>query len=115
MSNNATAPSATEQEQTTAPVQSVNSSVEEAQDDRALMEQYLQDPANDYYNLQYGDTVDGVIMHVDRDEILVDIGSKSEGVVPSKEMSSLMPEEKQELKVGDEVLVFVVQPEDKEG
>jgi small subunit ribosomal protein S1 len=115
MSNNATAPSATEQEQTTAPVQSVNSTVEDAQDDRALMEQYLQDPANDYYNLQYGDTVDGVIMHVDRDEILVDIGSKSEGVVPSKEMSSLMPEEKQELKVGDEVLVFVVQPEDKEG
>jgi small subunit ribosomal protein S1 len=115
MSNNATAPSATEQEQTTAPVQSVNSTVEDAQDDRALMEQYLQDPANDYYNLQYGDTVDGVIMHVDRDEVLVDIGSKSEGVVPSKEMSSLMPEEKQELKVGDEVLVFVVQPEDKEG
>jgi len=115
MSNNATAPSATEQEQTEAPVQSVNPSVEEAQDDRALMEQYLQDPANDYYNLQYGDTVDGVIMHVDRDEVLVDIGSKSEGVVPGKEMSSLLPEERAELKVGDEVLVFVVQPEDKEG
>jgi small subunit ribosomal protein S1 len=115
MSNNPAAPSATEQEQTEASVQSVNPSVEETQDDRALMEQYLQDPANDYYNLQYGDTVDGVIMHVDRDEILVDIGSKSEGVVPGKEMSSLMPEERQELKVGDEVLVFVVQPEDKEG
>ncbi|HEX6293162.1 MAG TPA: 30S ribosomal protein S1 [Herpetosiphonaceae bacterium] len=115
MSNNPSAPSATEQEQTTAPVQSANSSVEEAQDDRALMEQYLQDPANDYYNLQYGDTVDGVIMHIDRDEILVDIGSKSEGVVPGKEMSSLLPEERAELKVGDEVLVFVVQPEDKEG
>ena len=115
MSNNPSAPSATEQEQTEAPVQSVNPSMEEAQDDRALMEQYLQDPANDYYNLQYGDTVDGVIMHVDRDEVLVDIGSKSEGVVPGKEMSSLLPEERQELKVGDEVLVFVVQPEDKEG
>lgn len=89
--------------------------VDQAQDDRALMEQYLQDPANDYYNLQYGDTVDGMIMHIDRDEILVDIGSKSEGVVPSKEMSSLLPEEKTELKIGDEVLVFVVQPEDKEG
>jgi small subunit ribosomal protein S1 len=54
-------------------------------------------------------------MHIDRDEILVDIGSKSEGVVPSKEMSSLLPEERDELKIGDEVLVFVVQPEDKEG
>lgn len=91
------------------------SATEQAQDDRALMEQYLQDPANDYYNLQYGDTVDGVVMHVDRDELLVDIGSKSEGIVPSKEMSSLTSEEKDEIKVGDEVLVFVVQPEDKEG
>lgn len=88
---------------------------EEELDGRALMEQYLQDPANDYYNLQYGDTVDGIIMHIDRDEILVDIGSKSEGVVPSKEMSSLLPEEKEEIHVGDEVLVFVVQAEDKEG
>jgi small subunit ribosomal protein S1 len=115
MSNNPTAPSATEQEQAPGTDAAANPPVDEVQDDRALMEQYLQDPANDYYNLQYGDTVDGVIMHVDRDEVLVDIGSKSEGVVPSKEMSSLLPEEKEELKVGDEVLVFVVQPEDKEG
>jgi small subunit ribosomal protein S1 len=86
-----------------------------AQDDRALMEQYLADPANNYYNLQYGDTLDGIIMHLDQDEILVDIGSKSEGVVPSKEMSSLLPEERAELHVGDEILVFVVQSEDKEG
>lgn len=115
MSNNPTAPSGTEQEQATSVVDATIPPMDQAQDDRALMEQYLQDPANDYYNLQYGDTVDGVIMHVDRDEVLVDIGSKSEGVVPSKEMSSLLPEEKDELKVGDEVLVFVVQPEDKEG
>src|ERR687885_182512 len=87
----------------------------EPQDDRALMEQFLDDPAHNYYNLQYGDTLDGVIMHIDEDEILVDIGSKSEGVIPSKEMSSLLPEERAELRVGDEVLVFVVQAEDKEG
>jgi small subunit ribosomal protein S1 len=114
MTNNMTADSATEQQ--IDDVSAVtNPPVDEPQDDRALMEQYLQDPANDYYNLQYGDTVDGIIMRVDRDEVLVDIGSKSEGVVPSKEMSSLLPEEKQELKIGDEVLVFVIQPEDKEG
>jgi len=99
----------------TAVAQAEQPMVEEAQDDRALMEQYLEDPRNDYYNLQYGDTVDGILMHIDRDEILVDIGSKSEGVVPGKEMSSLLPEERDELKIGDEVLVFVVQPEDKEG
>jgi small subunit ribosomal protein S1 len=87
----------------------------EPQDDRALMEQFLDDPTHNYYNLQYGDTLDGIIMHVDNDEILVDIGSKSEGVVPSREMSSLLPEERAELRVGDEILVFVVQSEDKEG
>ena len=51
-------------------------SAEEAED-RALMEQFLLNPAHDYRNLQYCDTVDGVIMRVDRDEILVDIGSKA--------------------------------------
>ncbi len=104
---------ATAPETTSAPA--TNAPTAEPQDDRALMEQFLEDPANNYYNLQYGDTLDGVIMHVDRDEILVDIGSKSEGVVPSKEMSSLLPEERDLLRVGDEILVFVVQSEDKEG
>src|SRR3990170_3200028 len=94
-------------EQTTPETNGVTSSevAGEPQDDRALMEQFLEDPANNYYNLQYGDTLDGIIMHIDRDEILVDIGSKSEGVVPSKEMSSLLPEEREELHVGDEILV----------
>ena len=39
-------------------------------------------PSHEYKTLKYGDVMDGVIMRIDRDEILVDIGSKSEGVVP---------------------------------
>src|ERR671927_664380 len=89
-------------------------SAEEAED-RALMEQFLLNPAHDYRNLQYGDTVDGTVMRVDRDEILVDIGAKAEGVVPAREMQSLLPEDRAELKPGDTLLVFVVQSEDKEG
>lgn len=89
-------------------------SAEEAED-RALMEQFLLNPAHDYRNLQYGDTVDGVIMRVDRDEILVDIGSKAEGVVPAREMQSLAGEDRAALRPGDGLLVFVVQTEDKEG
>src|SRR5688572_5311847 len=90
---------------------------QEAQDaeDRALMEQFLINPAHDYRNLQYGDTVDGVIMRVDKDELLVDIGSKSEGVVPTREMQSLFAEDRAALKPGDVLLVFVIQAEDKEG
>jgi small subunit ribosomal protein S1 len=88
---------------------------DEEREDRALMEQFLRDPGHDYRNLQYGDTVDGVIMRVDKDEILVDIGSKAEGVIPAREMQSLPNEDRAELKPGDVMLVFVVQSEDSEG
>ncbi|MFO7167260.1 MAG: 30S ribosomal protein S1 [Chloroflexota bacterium] len=92
-----------------------NGMTDEEREDRELMEQFLTNPAHDYRNLQYGDTVDGVIMRVDRDEILVDIGSKAEGVIPAREMQSLSPEDRANLKPGDVLLVFVVQPEDREG
>jgi small subunit ribosomal protein S1 len=84
-------------------------------DGASLMEQFLNDPSHDYKSLKYGDVMDGVIMHLDREEILVDIGSKSEGIVPSREYSSLSAEERQALAVGDTILVFVVQPENPEG
>lgn len=89
--------------------------VMEPQDDRALMEAFLDNPSNIPQNLQYGDTLDGTIMQISRDEILVDIGAKSEGVVPAKEMTSFTPEERQHIHIGDEILVFVVLSEDKEG
>lgn len=82
---------------------------------RSLMEQLLADPTHDYRTLKYGDVIDGTIMHVDRDEILVDIGSKSEGVIPAREFSSLSDDERDALAVGDSVLVFVVQPENQDG
>lgn len=84
-------------------------------EDLALMEQFLRDPAHDYRNLKYGDTVDGKIMRVDRDELLVDIGAKAEGIVPSREMQSLSPDDRGAFQIGDTLLVFVVQSEDKEG
>jgi small subunit ribosomal protein S1 len=54
-------------------------------------------------------------MRVDRDEILVDIGAKAEGVIPAREMQSLTPEDRAALHTGDTILVFVVQSEEKEG
>src|SRR3954468_4942572 len=83
-------------------------------DGPSLLEQYLADPSHDYKTLKYGDVMDGVIMRIDRDEILVDIGSKSEGVVPSREFSSLNTDEKDALAIGETILVFVVQPENLE-
>src|SRR6476659_5942339 len=94
---------------------SVMSGADETTQTLSLMGEFLNDPSLEYKSLKYGDVIDGVIMRLDRDEILVDIGSKSEGIVPSREFSSLPAEEKDALSIGDNVLVFVVQPENQEG
>jgi small subunit ribosomal protein S1 len=92
-----------------------NGMMTEEDEEMFSMEQFLQDPAHDYPNFQHGDTVDGIIIRIDKDSILVDIGSKSEGIVPLREMQSLTQAERDALQVGDEQLVFVVQAEHREG
>ena len=63
-----------------------------------------------------GDIVEGVIVKVDRDEVLLDIGYKTEGVIPSRELSIKHDVDPHEVvKVGDEVEALVLQKEDKEG
>jgi hypothetical protein len=47
-----------------------------------------------FRQLKYGDVIEGTIMRKDPDEILVDIGSKSEGVIPNNELQSLTDEER---------------------
>ena len=61
--------------------------------------------------LEYGQAIEGILMYKDRDDLLVDIGTKSEGTVPVRERQSLSAEKLNELKVGDHVLVVVVRPE----
>jgi small subunit ribosomal protein S1 len=63
-----------------------------------------------------GDIVEGVIVRVDRDEVLLDIGYKTEGVIPSRELSIKHDVDPNEVvKVGDEIEALVLQKEDKEG
>jgi small subunit ribosomal protein S1 len=63
-----------------------------------------------------GDIVEGVIVRVDRDEVLLDIGYKTEGVIPSRELSIKHDVDPNEVvKVGDDVEALVLQKEDKEG
>jgi small subunit ribosomal protein S1 len=75
----------------------------------------LAESEQQFRQLKYGDVLEGRVMRKDHDEILVDIGSKSEGVIPMSELTSLTPDELQRLDIGDEVLVSVVQPENQEG
>src|SRR2546426_6188983 len=63
-----------------------------------------------------GEVVHGKVVRVDKDEVLVDIGYKSEGVIPVAELSirrSVNPED--EVKVGDEIDALVLTKEDTEG
>ena len=63
-----------------------------------------------------GDIVDGTIVKVDRDEVLLDIGYKTEGVIPSRELSIKHDVDPNEVvEVGDKVEALVLQKEDKEG
>ena len=63
-----------------------------------------------------GDIVEGTIVKIDRDEVLLDIGYKSEGVIPAKELSIRHDVDPNEVvTVGDEVEALVLQKEDKEG
>ncbi|SEQ59408.1 30S ribosomal protein S1 [Microlunatus flavus] len=63
-----------------------------------------------------GDIVSGTVVKVDRDEVLLDIGYKTEGVIPSKELSIKHDVDPFDVvSVGDEVEALVQQKEDKEG
>ena len=75
----------------------------------------LEQEATAYPELRRGEIIEGVVVGTDRDGILVDIGAKSEGVVPPHEMHCLQPQGSASLRPGDKVLVFVVQPESPEG
>src|SRR5579875_2974631 len=66
-------------------------------------------------NIKRGDVVEGVIVRIDSDEILVDIGLKSEGVLSTKELPATGYGSFGELHLNDKVLVYVIQPETAEG
>src|SRR5579872_4629178 len=63
-----------------------------------------------------GDIVEGTVVKIDRDEVLLDIGFKSEGVIPARELSIRNDAHPEEIvKLGDHIEALVLQKEDKEG
>ena len=63
-----------------------------------------------------GDLVSGEVVKVERDEVLLDIGYKSEGVIPARELSIRKDADPSEIvKVGDHIEALVLQKEDKDG
>jgi small subunit ribosomal protein S1 len=63
-----------------------------------------------------GDLVNGTIVRVDKDEVLLDIGYKSEGVIPAKELSIRNDVNPGEIvSLGDQIEALVLQKEDADG
>jgi small subunit ribosomal protein S1 len=62
-----------------------------------------------------GEIRQGWIVEHNNNDILVDIGAKSEGIISSRDLESVSQEEKEVLTVGAQIMVYVVDPEDKDG
>lgn len=74
------------------------------------------DYSETFRGLSVGDVVDGVVVHIDREGVLVDVGTKSEGIIRPGELArdqSLSPEEV--VTVGEKIKVYVVEPEGHDG
>ena len=69
---------------------------------------------HDYDMPQVGDIRIGVIVATTAQGLIVDLGLKRDGIVPQSDIAKLEPEERDALKVNDEVPVYVIQTEDPE-
>ena len=81
----------------------------------STMEELLEDDGLGLDMPSQGDIRKGTVARISETEILVSIGTKSEGVIPSREVDQIDPEYREELEVGNEITVYVVNPEDQTG
>ena len=101
-------PTATSSSTITSPQVAIND-IGSAEDFLAAIDKTIK-----YFN--DGDIVEGTIVKVDRDEVLLDIGYKTEGVIPSRELSIKHDVDPSEVvSVGDKIEALVLTKEDKEG
>ncbi len=91
-----------------------NTSVIEIEDlDDAEMNQLIDKTITDF---DEGDLVTGTVVKLEHDEVLLDIGFKSEGVIPARELSIRKDVDPSEIvSVGDKIEALVLQKEDKDG
>jgi small subunit ribosomal protein S1 len=62
-----------------------------------------------------GEIREGVVARITPSEILVDVGAKSEGVITGRELDSLEEATRKTLATGQKILVYVIDPEDRNG
>ena len=89
------------------------SAVEEGKGD-PLMQGFLEEDYS-YPSPKRGEVVEGTVVSVSPEEILIDVGCKTEGVVSSRDLERMDAEVLQGIHEGDRIFAYVVRPEDQEG
>ena len=79
------------------------------------MELLLSQDTYSFKELEVGETIEGTIVSISESEVLVDIGSKSEGVIPSRDLDRVDDEIRDNLNVGDSIFIQVVRPVSRDG
>ncbi len=79
---------------------------EEIEHDESLLQLYEQS----FGKVREGDIIEGTVVGLTETDVIIDVGFKSEGMVPKEEFVDI-----DEIKVGDKVEVFLENPEDMEG
>lgn len=80
-----------------------------------LMETLLEEQGLDLDFPKSGEIRTGIIASLGENEILVSVGTKSEGVISGRELDQIPPEERSTFEVGVEIPVYVLMPEDSNG
>ena len=80
----------------------------ESDKDPAWFNQFLED--YDYETPKKGQVLEGKILRIDEDALLVDVGMKRDAIVPNRDLNSLDDDVLDKLSVGDKILVYVLRP-----
>jgi len=86
----------------------------ESKDLYSQIDKYLEDKSKQIKQFSKGDIVEGIVVDVRDNLLIVDVGYKSEGIIAGRELKSDTLDWTK-LKPGDKVLVYVVKPEDDKG
>lgn len=92
-----------------------DTATEIASSEPTTMDELLAEPGREPLNPRRGDIVEGIVVHWSGTALIVDVGAKSEGIVHFEEMRSLTDTEREAIKTGDPVHVYVTDSESEGG
>ena len=93
-------------------------SVEKTERDKKLEAEFLEllEGSFDYTPPERGEIRNATILQIDpKGDVIVDLGAKQDGIVPSQDTDRLDPEYRAKLQVGEQVPVYIMNPRDNDG